>query len=190
MEWIDAEQLAEQQCRVAGAPLGVTTRPAVAHRHVQHPVRTELQIAAVVVRVRLIDLQQHTLGADIERPIGGDRVFGDHRVALVVGVVEPCQRAVARERDPEQAALALGPGPVRQVGHVLDRRAAVGVDGDAEHGAILADDVERSVAGAHRQPHRAPRPRRPAAERRRGCRTRVVPQSVRGWARRRSRLVR
>ena len=117
---VDPQQLAEQVGRIARPSFGVAARPAVAHRHVEHAVGTELQIAAVVVRVRLVDVQQHALGVDVERAVGGDRVLGDDRVAVVVGVVEPGQRAVGGEGDPEQAALAVGARPVGEVGDLVD----------------------------------------------------------------------
>ena len=127
---------------VDAAPFGVAAGPAVTHRDVQHAVGAKCQVAAVVVRVRLVDLQEHALGVStIERPVGGDQVLGDDRVAAVVGVVEPGQRRRPK-RDAEQAALAAA-RPVGEVGDLGDLRVAAGIEGDAKHGAVLADDVER-----------------------------------------------
>ena len=66
-------------------------------------------------------VEQHALGVDVERAVGRDRVLGDDRVAVVVGVVEPCQGAVGGEGDPEQAPLAVGARAVGDVGDLVDR---------------------------------------------------------------------
>ena len=113
--------LAEQQRRrVARAPFRISSRPAITHCHVQHPVWPPLDIAAVVVSVRLIDVQQHTFGIDVERTIGADRVLGDDGVAVVVGVVEPRKGTVGGEGDAEQSLLAARARPVGQVGDFVD----------------------------------------------------------------------
>ena len=115
---VDAQHLAEQRCHVRGPPLRIAARSAVAHPDVQHPVGPEREVAAVVVGVRLLDLQHDAgLVAVAERAVGVHRVLGDDRPARRVGVVDVRQRPVGVERQPEQAPLAVALGEVGDVEH-------------------------------------------------------------------------
>ena len=137
--------LAEQRADVERAAFGVAARSAVAEADVQHPVGTERQIAAVVVGVRLIDVQQHPLRVAVERAVGTDGELGDHRVAVAVDVVDVGQRSPAGwKSSPSKPSLAVGLG---EVGDVEHRRPAParGVDGGDD--AVLPDHVQRRIAG-------------------------------------------
>ena len=60
-------------------------------------------MAAVVVGIRLVDLEQKPFGRRVEDAVCANRVLDDLGVAVVVGVVHICVRAVGREREAEQA---------------------------------------------------------------------------------------
>jgi hypothetical protein len=107
-----------------------------------------------VVAVWLLDVQQHARGTDVERAVRRDRILGDHRVAVVVGVVQPRRCSIGRECDAEQTALAVGAGLVGQVGDLADLRLAIGVGADPEHRAVLTNDEQRGVTGPDREPDR------------------------------------
>ena len=55
---VDAQDLPEELPEVLGPLLGVAARAAVAERDVQHAVGSERDLAAVVVRIRILDEEQ------------------------------------------------------------------------------------------------------------------------------------
>ncbi len=91
--WIDAQDLAEQRLErltiaardMAGAAV-VRTAP-VAETDVQHGVRSERELAAVVIRLRLFNLEQRARSCGIHDTGAGDLVFDDAGVAGGIGVV-------------------------------------------------------------------------------------------------------
>src|SRR4029079_17620452 len=69
--WVDVEreQLAQLFVQVLRPVLGIAARAAVAHANVEPAVRPERELAAVVVRVRLVDEQKLA-------PLDGGRISG------------------------------------------------------------------------------------------------------------------
>src|SRR5947207_2518073 len=84
---IQPEELAQANAQVLCAVPGVAARAAIAHPYIQHPVRPELELATVVVRVGLPHEQQA-----VRRPGQPDRpiraVLDDVRVPVEVRVVD------------------------------------------------------------------------------------------------------
>src|SRR6185437_11840112 len=105
---VDPQQLAELLAHALRAVARITARPAVAHPHVEQPLRVELQLAAVVVRVRLTHEQQLSRGrlhrATVARP-----ELDNARVPVAIGVVHVeamVLRIGGMERNGEQPSLA------------------------------------------------------------------------------------
>src|SRR5262249_15850245 len=105
----DAQQLAEAARKALRTVLGVAGGAAVPHPDVELAVRPELELPAVVVRVRLLDEEELA-----QPPGGGAPVrtrLADPGVALDAGVVdvELVVRAVLRMEGHRQQPL-LAPG--------------------------------------------------------------------------------
>src|SRR5262249_25650081 len=106
---VEAEELAEGRLQVLGAVLGIATRAAVAGPGEEVAAGPEDEVAAVVVRIRVV------LEEDLAQPLGLAReaarlVFDQPRVAVPVGVVDvevPVLRVVRAECEPEHALLAV-----------------------------------------------------------------------------------
>src|SRR5205823_6644334 len=113
LERIDAHQLAERDGQRLRAVPGVAGRATVAHPHVQQAVRSELELAAVVIGERLPDEEKLPEARRDRLPVARAEL-DDVRVAVPVGVVdvEAVVATVPRtERHGEQAAFS--PLPTR-----------------------------------------------------------------------------
>ena len=114
---VDAQHLAEQLRRVLRAMAGIVARPAIAEPDVEIPVRTERQVAAVVIRERLIDERGTATRPSADRTAspasattGSRRPPESRDDGVAVRVREVDEEAAAagvvgRERQPEQPLL-------------------------------------------------------------------------------------
>src|SRR5204862_6353452 len=84
---VDAQKLAEPLVKVLRAVLRISAGATVAHADVEQAVRPELQLPAVVVRIRLPDEQQLPRAVDDRVPAARTKLH-DARVAVPVGVVD------------------------------------------------------------------------------------------------------
>ena len=130
-------------------PPGSPLAAAVAQADVQHPIRTEQDLAAVVVRERLLGREQHRLAGRV-RPVG---IAGrhpeqrDHRVPADVGIVhhEPAVGRRRRDRTRGRGAPARRrstPGRPGQEGRRQQRPVLHDPDG-----AAFLHDEQPGVAG-------------------------------------------
>ena len=90
--------------RFCGSPAAA----AVSHPDVEQPVRPELELAALVIRVRLVD-EEELPHPKRRASFGAGPVLGDDGVAVAVDVVDeepPVLLVIGMERDREQPALA------------------------------------------------------------------------------------
>ena len=138
---------------ILGAVLGIAAVAAVAHAHVEEPVGPEGELAAVVVRVGLGDVEEL---AGLDGLSAARAVLLHARVALGVGEVdveEPVRLVVGMERHREQALLAAVGDVPDQVEERLRQHVASLDDADP---ADLLDDVETAgLAGRARREHRS-----------------------------------
>ena len=144
------QELAERGAKVLGALLGVAGGAAVAHADVQQPVGAELQLAAVVVVVRLVDEEQ-LLGAREDGLAARGAKLDDPGVAVPVGVVhveETRLRVVRVKRHREEPLLAAALDAVADVEE--RRRAALPVHEHLDHARLL-DDVDVPGLGRGRR---------------------------------------
>ena len=125
---VDAQDLAEQRVERLAVALGrvpgalVARAAAVAEPEVEHAVGAERELAAVVVRLRLVDGEHEAPGRrGRPRTVGSKRVLVDGRVAVDVGVVDVELRAVGGER-----RARAGPA----------RRPFAMLAGEVEHGRV------------------------------------------------------
>ena len=174
---VDAQHLAEQRVeRLAVAARRVTRTlvvggAAVADAHVEQAVGAERDLAAVVVRLRVRDARA-ARGADAgsARP-SANAYSSSVGQSLRVGVVDVELRAVGREREAEEPALAARGDPAGQVEH---GRRVEGAVADRDDLAALLGHVQRRVVRADGHRGRALRRRDPgqrARARRRGSRS-------------------
>ncbi len=144
---VRGQQLAELVGAVLGAALGVEGAAAVAHADVEPAVRPEGEVAAVVVGLRLGDVQQLAgLPAVAE--------LGDARVAALVGPVEvepPVGREVGVEGEPEQALL----GADRDLAGEVDHRGAATPLARAPRGRAARAPTAQRDRRARRRPRSA-----------------------------------
>src|SRR5262245_18482662 len=138
---VEAHHLPEQALHVLGAVLRVAARAAVPHAHPQEPVRPECEVAAVVVGVRVVVVEQLARRrGQRSRPVR--LVADDASVSTRIGVVDVDEavRGVLRvEGEPEQPLLPAG------LGEVSDVEEESGSELSALHdpnGPALLDDVE------------------------------------------------
>ena len=124
----------------------VVRRAAVAERDIEVVVGPERELTAVVVRLRLLDDEQVPAGRLVGDP-PVHRELVDVRVARVVGVVHVEVVPVGREREPEEALLAVRLGVALEVEHRACDELPVA---DRAHPAGLLGDVERGITAAHR----------------------------------------
>ena len=109
---VDPQDLAEQRVRVLGAVAGVAAAAAVADADVQVAVRPEREHAAVVVVVRLVDLEDRSGRTSVRRGPGSATEAWYSRMIVSpsrFGVVHVELAVVVKlrvEREPEQALLA------------------------------------------------------------------------------------
>ena len=135
-------------------PARIAIAAAVTQADVQHPIRAEQDLAAVVVRERLLRGEQHRLAGGVG-PVGiagSDPKHRDHRVAVNVGIVnhEAAVGGVRRvEGQAEETLLAAGRDLVGQVEEGRRQQRPVLHDPD---GAAFLDDEQarRRPAGAVR----------------------------------------
>ncbi len=132
---VQAQQRAEERVGVLAGAKRIAARPAVAKAEVEHSVRPERQLSAVVVRVRLWLTQHH--GRGIQRCTAvADRHPRQHRIARRVGVVDERFLGAVRadgyraQREAQQAALATGRDPAGQVEERLGQHLASVDDAD------------------------------------------------------------
>lgn len=85
---------------------------AVSHPNIKVAVRPELELAPVVVGERLRDVEEDCRRGRVDHVwVRGNRVAGDHRVSVEIGVVdvnETVRNIVRVENDAQQPALASG----------------------------------------------------------------------------------
>ena len=142
--------LREQRRQRLAVAVRIALAAAVAEPDVEVAVGAERQVAAVVVRERLVDLED----VAPRGRIGHVRAHGeaqDTGVAVRVGEVHVQEVAVRREHDPQQALFGAGrhlPGEIED-GPAEDLPV---VDRDDASG--LLRDVQVRVAGADRHGHR------------------------------------
>jgi hypothetical protein len=111
---VDPQHLAEQPARVLRIVLRIAGRAAVAHADIKHPVRAELEVAAVVIAERLVDRQQYLLARGIERQsavaahVACDQCLELRRAARIVEENATVRCEIRVERHAEQTALAAG----------------------------------------------------------------------------------
>ena len=164
---VDPEDLAEPVARILRPAARVVSEPAVAERDVEHPVRPELDLAAVVVRVRLRQPQQHRLGRirDVRvrrhlEPRDDRREPGPGLVRRVVHEEAPVRRVVGVERDRQEAPLLRVVDPVREIEErrrqervaVPDPELPLALD-DEEPGVPRVGQVDRLVRGGQQIEH-------------------------------------
>src|SRR4051794_8831925 len=150
---VESEQLPELRPRVLRAVAGIAAGAAVAVADVQLPVGAELELASVVIRERLLDVEDRLRGARQQRPAVRP-VADDARVAESIRVrqvdeVVPAIAGVEGQR--QQPALA----PARDLRGDVREDAHLGA-GHRRDLAALPDDVDRAgLAGRHRHVERA-----------------------------------
>ncbi len=150
---VDAQELAEPRREVLRPVLRVARAAAVSHPDVELAVRPELELAALVIRVRLVD-QEELPHPKRRAPVGAGPVLGHDGVAVEVHVVDeepPVLLVIGMERDREQPALAA---ELHQAADVQER---LGLDApvrDQLDATDLLDHVETSpLAGGVRDVH-------------------------------------
>src|SRR5580765_5122461 len=126
---------------VLGVLLRVTAGAAVTETRVEVAALVELQLPAVVIRVRLLDGEENP-PARPDAVAAGGTVDGDARVALEVGVrdVEEMVRRVVRVESHRQEALLTAAHD--DVVNVEERPRDVSAADDLDRPPLL-DDVER-----------------------------------------------
>src|SRR3954452_23105098 len=135
-----ADQLAEQRVHVLGVLIRIAAGASVAEAEVEVAALVELELAAVVVRIGLVDGEQDP-GARAHAAPVRRAVSRDPRVPVHVGVrdvEEMVRRVVRTERHREETLL---PAARYEVAHVEERAGDLAVAHDADR-ADLLDDVE------------------------------------------------
>src|SRR5436190_15822728 len=148
-ERVRPEDLAEADRQVLRAVAGVAGGAPVTHADVQAAVRPELQLAAVMVPVRLLHEQQPARARD-DRLAVPRAELDDARVAVQVGVVdvEAMVLLVARaERHREQPTFA----PARDARADVEERPGDAPADEVPDAARLLDDVEAVRLGRRRR---------------------------------------
>ncbi len=146
----DAEELAQERRPALAVAERVAARAAVAGGDVQVAVGPEVDVAAVVVRERLVDLEEDPLaaGVGLVRCRRRDAERRHHGVPVEVGVVHEQPRVgreVRGEGQPEQAALAARQDPLADVEERWIDQQPVPDDPDP---ARLLDDEQATAAVA------------------------------------------
>ena len=137
-----AQRLAVPAARVSGAL--VARGATVAERDVEIAIRSERELTAIVVRLRLLDDEQVPARRRVGDP-AVHRELVDVRVAGLVGVVHVDVRPVGRERDPQETLLT---GRRRVAPEIEDRATDELPTADGAHQTRLLRDVQRLVAAA------------------------------------------
>jgi hypothetical protein len=153
---VDAQHLPEQLNRVLRAVLRIVAGAAVAHPDVEISIRTECEVAAVVIRVRLPD-DGWSPGAspsqvEARRRIRHDGAgrppeSRDDGVARGIGEVheQPAAGRVGGEGEAEQAALAAAGNDGRHIEEIARQHHAAA--DDANVAVLLDDELDRTVGG-------------------------------------------
>ena len=105
---IDPEQLAQPLVEVLRTVPRIALGPAVAHADVEQPIRAELQLAAVVIRIGLTHEEELPCPGEVG-PAVSRAELDDARITLLVCVIDVEQmvfRIGRTERNRQQAALA------------------------------------------------------------------------------------
>jgi MFS family permease len=144
---IDPQQLAEQSVEPLTVVVWIPRTSAVAKRDVQVSVRPELERAAVVIRVWLIDPEQDARGIrQCDVFVGRvSLVLGNDRIAVYIGVVdeESAVRPILGVKgQAEQSLLTAGGDLFRDVEKRLLNEFGVAYDSDATD---LFDDEEATA---------------------------------------------
>ena len=147
---VDPQQLAEQRRGVERQPIGVAAGAPVTQSVVEVAVRAERDVPAVVVPERLLDRDHRAPGLDVGDTVRIDEVLLDHAVAVVVGRADVEARAVGREGQAEEPALAVGRRAVGDVEHDVAALVTHGV-----HHSPALTDVERIVTAPGSEHDRA-----------------------------------
>ena len=108
---VEPEHLAEQRIGVLRVVLGIAARTAVAEPDPQLPVGAELEVAPVVVGIRLLDAEDLLRAARQGAAVRGAVAHDPRRAVALGGVVDverPVARVARREREPEEPLLAAG----------------------------------------------------------------------------------
>ena len=138
---------------VLGRAVGVEGAAAVAEPEVEAPVGAEQELAAVVVLLGLVDVEQLAQRLGVQRAVVAGLELRHARVALRVRPVQvdaAVRREVGVEGDPEQALLGAEQEPVAEVER---DRAALAVEADDAAG--LLRHPQRVVAGRPGRPRSA-----------------------------------
>src|SRR6185312_4277838 len=137
---IDPQQLAELLAHALRAVARITPRAAVAHAHVEKPVRVELQLAAVVVRERLMHEEELPRRRRDRAAVAGPELdYARISVAIrVVHVEAMVLRVVGMECNREQPLLTAARDLVPDV---QKRAAKLGVH-EVPDSSNLLDRVE------------------------------------------------
>jgi hypothetical protein len=122
---VEPEDRCQERVGVLAVAVGVAARAAISKPDVEVAVRPEREMPAVVVRVRLVDREDH-LGRPGIRPlrIVADPVARHDRVAANVRVVDveaAVVGVVGFERESQEALLAAGHDPVAHIEEHLGR---------------------------------------------------------------------
>jgi hypothetical protein len=142
--------------------IGIVAGPAVAEPDVEETVRSEREMAAVVVGERLPDDRQPGAPAQIEtgRGIGDEPIVRaapearDDRVARAIGEVDERARArgIGREDEPEQSLLPARDDRAAKIEKIGVTHHAVAQDADAA--ALLEHELHRAIDGVLDDRHR------------------------------------
>ena len=143
---IDAQQLAEQFAEVQRTALRIAGGPTVAGGDVEEAVRTEHHVAAVVVGVRIGDLEQRSGRVGDERAVAGELVLDDDSVFVVVRVVDVRQWIRWMDGETEESLLTTALG---QLGDIEgDSRVRPVGGGEADH--AIAEHLVQAARGCCR----------------------------------------
>ncbi len=146
----DPQHLAQERVERLRVAHRIAGAPPVAEPDIEVAVRAEHEVAAVVVRERLLHEQHLTPRAEIGRPVL-EAELGDVGVTDRVGEVHVQEPAVRRERQTQQALLA----PERDLRpHVQDHLGLVAPVEERDHPPGLLGDVDRVVALSDRERQR------------------------------------
>jgi hypothetical protein len=133
--YIDAQHLSKKVLRILREVVRIAAGPAIAHAEVEKPVRSEDQVAAVVIGEWMLD-ELSSVGPDKIRAARRDGEERVHRIAqkpcddnltLRIGEIHEeatAGRVVRRKREAEQALLTAGNDGRRQIQEVRGDDAA------------------------------------------------------------------
>src|SRR5581483_1468569 len=142
---VDPQDLPEQRRERLAVAQRIAAAPAIPEAHVEHAVRSEHEVAAVVVGERLVDEQDRAAAREVDAaPPHGELLHV--RVVAEVRVVDVQELPVGREGEPQQTLL----GAERHLTREVEHRGGIDVstpDGHDASGSLR--DVQRGVARSH-----------------------------------------